>query len=144
MFQQFPLGCATRKRAFRVTMESLGSLALHRELQTKLPFQFPDQMELRQDVIHQAPTARFSLAHLGRDYMVVAAGREPTESCGQKTWGTRLWCPCSVQAQSSPQLPAKECSAASYDSPLPAAQGWPQLIPALILPWGAARKAESC
>lgn len=96
------VACAIRKRAFGVTMESLGSLALHRELQTKLPhLQFPSQMELRQDVIHQAPTARFFLARLGRDYMVAAAGREPTETCGQTMWGTRLWCPCSVQAHIS-------------------------------------------
>lgn len=123
VFQQFPLGCSIRKRAFRVTVESLGSSALHRELQTKLPpLQFPGQMELRQDVIHQAPTARFFLARLGRDYMVVAAGREPTETCGQTIWGTRLWCPCSVQVQSCPQLPAKEGSAeraASCGDPSP-------------------------
>lgn len=101
-----PPGCAIRKRAFRATMESLGSSALHRELQTKLPpLQFPGQMELRQDVIHQAPTTRFFLARLGRDYMVVAAGGEPTETCGQTIWGSRLWCPCSVQTE----LPTAPC-----------------------------------
>lgn len=124
MFQQFPLGCAIRKRAFGVTVESLGSLALHRELQTKLPpLQFPGQMELRQDVIHHAPTARFFLARLGRDYMVVAAGREPTETCGQTIWGTGL-CAC-------PHLPAKEGSAepaASCGDPRPGRAWVPQLM----------------
>lgn len=135
MFWQFPLACAIRKRAFGVTVESLGSLALHRELQTKLPhLQFPSQMELRQDVIHQAPTARFFLAHLGRDYMVVAAGREPAETCGQTMRGTRLWCPLSVQAYISLLRRALLNLQPAVESPELAGHGWFGSFAVLLLP----------
>lgn len=120
-------------------------MALHRELQTELlPFQFPGQMELRQDVIHQAPTARFFLAHLGRDYMVVAAGREPTETCGQTIWGSRLWCPalCKPRAAHNSLLRRALLNLQpAVETPVLAAHGWPQLIPSADPAWGAVRKA---
>lgn len=51
--------------------------------------------------------------------MAVAAVKESAETCDHAVWGTRLWCPCLLQPQSCPQLPAKEGSAEPATSPGP-------------------------
>lgn len=49
--------------------------------------------------------------------MAVAAEKELSETCDHAVWSTRLWSPCLLQAQSCPQLPAKEGSAEPATSP---------------------------
>lgn len=76
--------------------------------------------------------------------MVAAAGREPTETCGQTIWGSRLWCPapCKPRAAHNSLLRRALLNLQpAVETPVLAAHGWPQLIPSADPAWGAVRKA---
>lgn len=113
-------------------MESLGSSALHRELQTKLPpLQFPGQMELRQDVIHQAPTARFSwLAWEGITWLwqqEESQQRPVARPYGAPGSGVPALCKPKA-AHSSLLRRALLNLQPAVETSVPALHGWPQLI----------------
>lgn len=112
VFQQFPLGCAIRKRAFRVTMETLGCLALHRELQTKLPplpVSRPDGAQAGCDT--PSTHCRTFPGLLGKGLHGCGSRKRANRDLWPDHMGHRALVSCSVQAQSCPQLPAEEGSA---------------------------------
>lgn len=113
MFYHLAFGCAIRNGVFGVTVGSLGSLVLCREPQAEdtHPVSRPDGAHGGCGAVEHPLQEPFWLPWEGTKQLW--QWREPAETDGRAVWGTRLWSPSSLQAQSCPQLPAKEGSAES-------------------------------